>query len=746
MIFSDDFTSGDLSNWSSVTGLTVDSTQGFPAIPSALGNPVGAAAFANEDFALSYPSVCASMNVNATSFGGGSVDLFRLRTATGGAISKVFASASGVLSIRSDFASAQQSSSVKLGTGWHNIELCGTVGASTTWDLYRDGVKIVNAWTADTGTTPIGRIQLGDTGSKTWTINYDHVLVDLQPGEASTGPDTTPPTTPGAPTGTSQTKDSINLSWSGSFDDSLPITYRIYRDGNPTSIGQTTGTTFTDTGLTQGSIHTYTVDAVDAVNNVSAMSPVSAPIQVASLIFADDFSTGDLSLWTSVTRLTIDGTQGSPAAPSAVGSPVAQSAFANKDFTLSYPSVCASVNVNATSFGGGSVDLFRLRTATGGAISKVFASASGVLSIRSDFAGAQQSSGVALGSGWHNVELCGTVGASTTWDLYRDGVKIVNAWTANTGTTPIGRLQLGDSAAKTWTINYDHVLVDLQPGEASTGPDTTPPTTPGAPTGTSPSSDTINLSWSASSDDSLPITYRIYRDGNPTSIGQTTGTTFTDTGLTQGSIHTYTVDAVDAVNNVSAMSPVSAPIQVASVIFADDFSTGDLSKWTSVTRLTIDGTQGSPAAPSAVGSPVAQSAFANKDLGTGYSTACLSVSVNASSFGGSTVDLFRLRTAAGGPIVKTFVSTTGILYVRSDFAGVQQSSGVALGSGWHIVELCGTVGSASTWNLYRDGVRILNGWTADTGTTPIGRIQIGDNAAKTWTINFDNVHLDQTAG
>ena len=179
---------------------------------------------------------------------------------------------------------------MKLGTGWHNIELCGAVGSTSTWDLYRDGVKIVNAWTADTGTTAVGRLQLGDTGAKTWTINYDHVLVDLQPGEGSTGPDTTPPTTPGAPTGTSQTKDSINVTWSGSFDDSLPITYRIYRDGNPTSIGQTTGTTFTDTGLTQGSIHTYTVDAVDAVNNENAMSPVSAPIQVASLIFADDFS------------------------------------------------------------------------------------------------------------------------------------------------------------------------------------------------------------------------------------------------------------------------------------------------------------------------------------------------------------------------------------------------------------------------------------------------------------------------
>src|SRR6185369_3131686 len=145
----------------------------------------------------------------------------------------------------------------------------------------------------------------------------------------------------------------------------------------------------------QGSIHTDTVDAVDAVNNVSAMSPASAPIQVASLIFTDDFSSGDLSKWTSVTRLTIDGAQGSPAAPSALGNPVAQSAFANKDLAISYPSLCASVNINATSFGGNSVDLFRLRTGTGGAIVKVFANASGILFVRSDFAGSQQSSGVA---------------------------------------------------------------------------------------------------------------------------------------------------------------------------------------------------------------------------------------------------------------------------------------------------------------------------------------------------------------
>jgi hypothetical protein len=42
-------------------------------------------------------------------------------------------------------------------------------------------VKIVNAWTADTGTTPVGRVQIGDTNAKTWTINFDHVRLDQLP-------------------------------------------------------------------------------------------------------------------------------------------------------------------------------------------------------------------------------------------------------------------------------------------------------------------------------------------------------------------------------------------------------------------------------------------------------------------------------------------------------------------------------------------------------------------------------------
>jgi hypothetical protein len=120
------------------------------------------------------------------------------------------------------------------------------------------------------------------------------------------------------------------------------------------------------------------------------------------------------------------------------------------------------------------------------------------------------------------------------------------------------------------------------------------------------------------------------------------------------------------------MKPVTA-------IFADDFASGDLTRWTSATGLTIDGTQGAPTAPSAQGTPSGQAGFATKDLDRTYDNVCASVNLNAASLGGSSVDLVRLRTATGGPIAKAFVNAAGVLIVRSDSASSQQSSGVLLG-------------------------------------------------------------------
>ena len=268
------------------------------------------------------------------------------------------------------------------------------------------------------------------------------------------------------------------------------------------------------------------------------------------------------------------------------------------------------------------------------------------------------------------------------------------------------------------------------------------------PSGVSSTTASIDLSWTGSVDAvSTELTYEVYRDDPANLIGTVTSSgspvSFTDTGLWPGTTHTYWVRALDEAGNPSAKVS-SDPISVLTATFADDFS-GGLAGWTSVTRITSDVGIGSTAPPSARGNPTGQSAFATTDLPSTLTTACLSAQIWVASQGGTTIDLFRLRTSTGGPIAKTFIDAQGRLLVRNDFAGTQVNSLVVMPAGWNRVELCGTVGAAG-WDLYLNGNPIVSAWQTTTGSDPVGRIQIGDTAAKTWTVNWDDVIVDGAAG
>jgi predicted phosphodiesterase len=328
-----------------------------------------------------------------------------------------------------------------------------------------------------------------------------------------------------------------------------------------------------------------------------------------------------------------------------------------------------------------------------------------------------------------------------------------NAWQVNKVAGAAFITLVGGSSGQADSLRWEFrdtsgATVPGSEGFLACSEDTQPPTPPGRPTGTSTSPGTISLTWEAAVDDQAStLTYRIYRDGDPTPVGtvqsaSTTTVSFTDTGLEGGSTHTYEVDASDG-QNVSGRSLPSDPIAVMSgpaPILSDGFDSG-LAGWTSVTNLSTDPARYPPDGqpPSVRAAVTSGRAFASRDLGGSYTGACFRVAVNVASIGSGSVALMKLRAAMNNASIgRVYLTSARAIRVRGDVSGAVFSPGVTLPSGWHTLELCGRIGIAGTWQLSLDGAT-LGSWTTDNGTAPITRVQLGDDLAKTVTVNFDDV-------
>jgi hypothetical protein len=86
--------------------------------------------------------------------------------------------------------------------------------------------------------------------------------------------------------------------------------------------------------------------------------------------------------------------------------------------------------------------------------------------------------------------------------------------------------------------------------------DLTPPSVPEFLIAQADGPERIRLSWAASSDEGTGVAgYRVYRDGNPIPIAETSGTQFLDTGLAGGMSYSYTVSAFDGAAPANASEP-----------------------------------------------------------------------------------------------------------------------------------------------------------------------------------------------
>lgn len=283
-------------------------------------------------------------------------------------------------------------------------------------------------------------------------------------------------------------------------------------------------------------------------------------------------------------------------------------------------------------------------------------------------------------------------------------------------------------------------------------PDTVPPTAPGEPSASSTVPGQVDLSWTAATDDrATTLVYQVWRDDgvNPVSAGSLSSdqpvVSFSDTGATPGDTYTYYVTASDG-TNVGPPSPPSDPVTVAEeqpgTILTDGFDNG-LTGWSSVTRLSLDATRSAPSGspPSVRGSVTKQSASAVKALATTETNICYSAEVDVQSLSTAFTPV-RVRTATGGPVARVSLTAHGVVRIRNDQTATTYTSSTTLPLGsWHQVGLCVDIAGASGQLQATYDGSVVGTWSSNTGTVPIGQIQIGTMDASTVVFNLDDVDV-----
>ena len=418
----------------------------------------------------------------------------------------------------------------------------------TGYDIYRNGSLV----RSQAGTT------YTDTGLAVYSgYNYNIAAHDAANNGsnlsatlvASTSPDTTPPSVPDNVHKTGSTVSSITLAWDASTDDVGVTGYKVYRNG--TLVGSPGGTSFTDTGLAVSSSYTYTVSAFDGATNQSAQSapyissssndttPPTIPANVhttsvfdTSINLAWDASTDDVGV--TGYKVYRNGTLVGTTASTSFNNTGLQPAT---NYSYTVQAYDAASNTSASSAALATQTAFD--TTPPSTPTNVAATAKTDTSIT---------------LGW-DASTDNNVVAG--YDVYRGGSLITS--TVGTSYTDSG---LNVNTSYSYTVRAHDASGNnssqSSPLVTSTLTDVVPPSAPTGLASPSQTTTSVNVTWSASTDDVAVASYNVYRGA--TLVANVPGLSYTDTGLHYNTAYSYTVKAVDTSGNLSAASsslPVS---------------------------------------------------------------------------------------------------------------------------------------------------------------------------------------------
>ena len=402
--------------------------------------------------------------------------------------------------------------------------------------VYRDGSRVgstpLTSYT-DTGLTP-GTSYGYRVSAFDWIGNESAKSTTLFVATA----DGSAPSAPGSLQGTAVSTSRIDLAWTASTDNVGVTGYRIYRNG--AVIGTTTGTSYSDTGLSEYTTYTYRVAAYDAEGNESSQSsPLSAttvdgtPPSVPSNLQGAAASTSRIDLtWTASTdnagvtgyRVYRNGSQ--------VGT-TAGTGYSDTGLSeaTSYTYTIAAYD-----------DEGNLSSPCGGVA--VYTADATTPSVPSNLQGTAASTS--------QINLTWTAStdnlAVTGYRVYRNGSLVAS---------PAGTSYNDTGLTEATSYSYRVLAYDAGGNESAqcgavavSTADATAPSVPSNLQGTAASTSQINLTWTASTDNVGVTGYKVYRNGSQ--VGTTAGASYSDTGLSEATSYSYRVLAYDAGGNESA--------------------------------------------------------------------------------------------------------------------------------------------------------------------------------------------------
>jgi endoglucanase Acf2/fibronectin type 3 domain-containing protein len=421
------------------------------------------------------------------------------------------------------------------------IGLSATAGNSQvtlTWNAV-SGATSYNVYRSTTpggeGSTPIASGLTGATYTNTGLTNgtkyyYTVAAVNSSGTSAQSSEVNATPQLPmpGVPTGVAATAGNaqVSLSWTASAN---ATSYNVYRSSTSGGEGSTpvatgiTGTTYTNTGLTNGTKYYFTIAAVNSAGTSAQSTEVNATPAGSSSQTITDY----LNDWTIISsksaNWTLDGSNVSYFAGDT--SRATRTVDDTEYLTYTFSGITTFNAMVYTWNGPVTVATFWYSTNNGSTWTQCTVNYG-------------TKTAVASGWGYYNVVPSATLPAAVT------NLKV--QFTSGTGNG--------------WDPQLSQISITYG-GSGSGG------TAPSTPTGLSATAGNaqVSLSWSASSG---ATSYNVYRSSTSGGEGTTpiatglTGTNYTNTGLTNGTKYYFTVAAVNAAGTSAQSTEASATPQL----------------------------------------------------------------------------------------------------------------------------------------------------------------------------------------